>query len=193
MVFLTFFNLSLNLSIRSQTQTQPHPWTENWTKGLLSMAGPIRIRPGSPHSHQEVSISLLSFLSEGGQNENHSHRQLIKLITWTTVLSNSMKLWAMPCKATQDRWVMVESSDKMWSTGEGNDKPLYIIIIMYIIYYIQIMEVKILDRVLRTGALGWPWGMGWEGRWEGASGWGTHVHPWLIHVNVWQNHYNTVK
>ena len=21
---------------------------------------------------------------------------------------------------------------------------------------------------------------------EGGSGWGTHVHPWLIHVNVWQ-------
>ena len=35
-----------------------------------------------------------------------------------------MKLWAMPCRATQDRWVMVESSDKMWSTGEGNGKPL---------------------------------------------------------------------
>ena len=30
----------------------------------------------------------------------------------------------MPCRATQDRWVMVESSDKMWSTGEGNGKPL---------------------------------------------------------------------
>ena len=28
------------------------------------------------------------------------------------------------CRATQDRWVMVESSEKMWSTGEGNDKPL---------------------------------------------------------------------
>ena len=26
--------------------------------------------------------------------------------------------------ATQDDWVMVESSDKMWSTGEGNGKPL---------------------------------------------------------------------
>ena len=26
----------------------------------------------------------------------------------------------MPCRATQDRLVMVGSSDKMWSTGEGN-------------------------------------------------------------------------
>ena len=25
--------------------------------------------------------------------------------------------------ATQGGWVMVERSDKMWSTGEGNDKP----------------------------------------------------------------------
>ena len=30
----------------------------------------------------------------------------------------------MLCRATQDRWVMVESSDKMWSTEEGNAKPL---------------------------------------------------------------------
>ena len=30
----------------------------------------------------------------------------------------------MPCRATKDRWVMVESYDKMWSTGEGNGKPL---------------------------------------------------------------------
>ena len=30
----------------------------------------------------------------------------------------------MPCRATQDGWVMVESSDKMWSTEKGNGKPL---------------------------------------------------------------------
>ena len=30
----------------------------------------------------------------------------------------------MPCGATQDRQVMVERSDKMWSTGEGNSNPL---------------------------------------------------------------------
>ena len=30
----------------------------------------------------------------------------------------------MPHRATQDGWVMVESSDTMWSTAEGNGKPL---------------------------------------------------------------------
>ena len=30
----------------------------------------------------------------------------------------------MPCRATQDRRVMVERSHRMWSTGEGNGKPL---------------------------------------------------------------------
>ena len=27
-------------------------------------------------------------------------------------------------RATQDGWVMMERSDRMWSTGEGNGKPL---------------------------------------------------------------------
>ena len=40
-------------------------------------------------------------------------------------------------------------------------------------------------QVLGAGALGRPRGMGWRGRWEGGSGWGTHVNPWL-NVNVWQ-------
>ena len=30
----------------------------------------------------------------------------------------------MLCGATQDGWVMVETSDKVWSTGEGNGEPL---------------------------------------------------------------------
>ena len=30
----------------------------------------------------------------------------------------------MPCWASQDRRLRVESSDKMWSTGLGNGKPL---------------------------------------------------------------------
>ena len=30
----------------------------------------------------------------------------------------------MPCGATQDGRIIVERSDRMWSTGEGNGKPL---------------------------------------------------------------------
>ena len=41
-------------------------------------------------------------------------------------------------------------------------------------------------QVLRAGALGRHRGMAWEGRQDGRSGWGTHVNPWLVHVNVWQ-------
>ena len=41
-----------------------------------------------------------------------------------------------------------------------------------------------------TSAQGWCPGMtqrdGMEREAGGGSGWGTHVNPWLIHVNVWQ-------
>ena len=40
--------------------------------------------------------------------------------------------------------------------------------------------------MLRAGALGRPRGMGWRGRQERGLGRGTHVNPWLIHVNVWE-------
>ena len=41
---------------------------------------------------------------------------------WCTVI---MKMGGLvPCGATQDGRVMVESSDKKWSTGERNGKPL---------------------------------------------------------------------
>ena len=46
------------------------------------------------------------------------------MITWITILCKAVKLWDMPCRATQDRWVMVESSDKMWSSRGGNVKSL---------------------------------------------------------------------
>ena len=43
--------------------------------------------------------------------------------TKNTALSNSMKL-SHARGATQDGRVMVERSDRMWPTGEGNGKPL---------------------------------------------------------------------
>ena len=38
-------------------------------------------------------------------------------------VTQAMKLWTMLRSAIQDRWVIVKSSDKTWSTGEGNGKP----------------------------------------------------------------------
>ena len=119
---------------------QPHPSAENWIEDLLSMTLPTRARhvfPTASPSHQEACMSLLSssireqtgkarMQSHGLQNENHSHRELTKMITWITALSNSMKLWTMRCRATQDSWVMVDSSDKTGSTGEGNGKLVII-------------------------------------------------------------------
>ena len=39
-------------------------------------------------------------------------------------------------------------------------------------------------QALGPGALGKPRGSGWRERWEGGSGWGTHVNPWLFHFNI---------
>ena len=47
--------------------------------------------------------SLLSLSIRGQTKWTPKYRKVTKLITWTTALSNSMKLWAMPCRATQDR------------------------------------------------------------------------------------------
>ena len=83
--------------------------------------------PNSPQqvpSTRELPQASYPYPSEGRQSENHTHRKLTRLITWITALSNSMKLWTMPCRATRDGQVMMQSSDKTWSTGEGNGKPL---------------------------------------------------------------------
>ena len=74
--------------------------------------------------HQEASISLLSFSIRGQTCWKPQSQKTNQSDTWTRATSNSMKLWAMPCRATQDGRVMVESSDRMWSTREGNGKPM---------------------------------------------------------------------
>ena len=54
--------------VNNRKGTQPHPSTENWIGDLLSLALPIRTDPVSPSvslSHQEASISLLSFSIRG--------------------------------------------------------------------------------------------------------------------------------
>ena len=94
----------------------------NWARYSPPKQGPVF--PEASPSYQEACTDSYPHPSEGRQNENHNHRKLTKMITWTKALCNLMQLWAMPCRATQDRWVMVEGSNRTWSTGEGNGEPL---------------------------------------------------------------------
>ena len=124
----------------AKSQTWLNDWTElNWTEiagrehssthqqkiGLKTYWSWFRPSEQDPVSlsvslsHQEASISLLSF-SIRGQTDWKPQSQVSNQSDHIDhSLFNSMKLWAMPCRATQDGWVMVGSSDKMWSTGEG--------------------------------------------------------------------------
>ena len=67
---------------------------------------------GVARGHQRANI--LKPYSQKTSKSNHTKR---------AALSNSMKP-SHACRATQDGRVMVERSHKMWSTGEGNGKPL---------------------------------------------------------------------
>ena len=73
-------------------------------------------------NHEDIPTSKVG--AERGKTDwNNNHIQLANLITGP---QSCLTQWneAMPCGATQDGRVMVESSDRMWSTGEGNGKPL---------------------------------------------------------------------
>ena len=49
---------------------------------------------------------------------------MITSLSWQRSLCNSMKLWAMLWRTTQDTLVTVMSFDKVRCTGGGNDNPL---------------------------------------------------------------------
>ena len=74
------------------------------------------------------------------------------------------------------------------SVGEGKGEMIWENgIESCILSYVK--QIPSPGRCMRQGAWGLCSGMtqrdGME-RWKRGSGWGTHVHPWLIHVNVWQ-------
>ena len=80
-----------------------------------------------PHAQGKRNPSKMVGVARGHQRANtlkpYSQKTSQSSHTRTTALSNSMKL-SRARRDTQDRRVMVESSEKMWSTGEGNGKPL---------------------------------------------------------------------
>ena len=80
-----------------------------------------------PHAQGKRNPSKMVDVARGHQRADtlkpFSQKTSQPKHTRTTALSNSMKT-SHACGATQDRRVMMERSDRMWSTGEGNGKPL---------------------------------------------------------------------
>ena len=80
-----------------------------------------------PHTQGKRNPSKTVGVARGHQRADtlkpYSQKTSQSNHTRTIALSKSMKL-SHAHGATQDGWVMVERSDRMWSTGEGNGKPL---------------------------------------------------------------------
>ena len=81
------------------------PWRRKWQPTPVFL-------PGKSHGWRSpVGLQLM-----GSQRVGHDWATSLSLslfmITWTTALSISKKLWAMPCRATQEGRVMVGSFEK---------------------------------------------------------------------------------
>ena len=80
-----------------------------------------------PHTQGKRNPNKMVGVARGHQRANtlkpYSQKTSQSNHTRTTALSSSMKL-SHAYGATQDGQVMVEGSDRMWSAGEGNGKPL---------------------------------------------------------------------
>ena len=80
-----------------------------------------------PHAQGKRNPSKMVGVARGHQRADtlkpYSQKTSESNHTRTTALSNSMKP-SHDRGATNDGQVMVQRSDRMWSTGEGNGKPL---------------------------------------------------------------------
>ena len=80
-----------------------------------------------PHAQSNRNPSKMVGVARGHQRADtlkpYSQKSSQSSHTRTTALYNSIKL-SHAHGATQDGQVMVERSDRMWSTGEGNGEPL---------------------------------------------------------------------
>ena len=83
------------------------------------------------------------------------------------------------------------------SVGEGEGRMIWEngIEICKLSYVKRITSPGLMHETGCLGLVHWDDPEGWDGEGvgKGGSGWGTHLHPWWIQVNVWQNQYNVVK
>ena len=168
-------------------------WTRDWTH--VSCIGRQILLPlshqGSPRDHffskaflfhpETIMFPISSFFN----HELTFFVLIILMITWNHVI------WLITSfKGVHESLTSVDTKQmfNIHSINKWTSEYIFTMSASIAFPWIGIVDIK-----LGAGALGWPRGMVWGGRWEGGSGLGTHVHPWQIHVDVWQNQYNIVK
>ena len=126
---------------------------------------------GVARGHQRAD-TLKPYSQKTGQS-NH---------TRTTALSNSMKL-SHASRATQDGQDMVERSDRMWSTGEGNGKPLQYSCLENPMNSMKRQNNRILKEVLpRSVGAQYATGGQWRNNSRRMKGWSQNkndTQPWM--------------
>ena len=121
--------------------------------------------------------------SEVSQKEKHQYSILTHIYEFRKMITITLYMRQQKRHRTEF-WTLWEKV-RVWWSERTISKHVY-----YQVWNRSPAQVGCMRQVLGAGALGWPRGMGWGGRWEGGSGWGTHVNPWLIHVNPWLIHVN---
>ena len=87
----------------------------------------------------------------------------------------------MPCRATQDRKDMMENSDKMWSTGEGNGKPLQYSCLENSMNSMKRQKDRTMkDELPRSGGAQYATG----DQWKNNTGWNEEMEPKQKHHPV---------
>ena len=173
------------LFIIARTWKQPRcPSADEWIRKLwyiYTMEYYLAIKKNTFESVLMRWMKLEPIIqSEVSQKEKHQYSILIHIYGIRKMVTITLYV------RQQKRHRCIEQSFRLCGRGRGWDNLGEWHWNMYIIICEMNRQCRFNAwyRVLGAGALGWPWGIGCGGRWEGASGWRTHVHPWLIHVNV---------
>ena len=195
-------------------------WKAEWRYGFLRVVGVLLVEPGDCVAGWELRLTQASFSSvhllshlrlfatlwtaaRQASLSITNFRSLLKLMSIQSVMPSNHLILCHPLLFPSSIFlgIRVFSGEpvlhikwpKYWSFS-FNISPSneYSGLISFGMEWLDLFAVQGTLK-LRAGALGWPRGMGWGESWEGGSGWGTHVHPWWIQVNVWQNQYSVVK
>ena len=152
-----------------------------WLKDMMGDVEKWSLHVVSEVTNEGTYISALHIESES--------RLIMPNSLWPHELhpARLLCLWDLPGKNTGvGCHFLLQGS---FPTQGSNRGLLHCRQILYWLSYQRKPQTHHLQHIEDThkGALGRPRGIGWRGRWEGGSGWGTHVNLWLIHFNVWQN------